>query len=115
MELMVLKSCITSLLSVRKQKDEIEFKQDKAKDRLVATQARAKDLREQESEIELELAQLESCMNELMEMPEEEDELMPGGGGEPSASGFGAAPPGAAVYASAGLTGPLGPPPHYMW
>eukprot|EP00959_Pyramimonas_sp_CCMP1952_P417231 8741607-Pyramimonas_sp.AAC.1 len=49
-----------------------------------------------------------------MEMPEEEDELMPGGGGEPMASGFGAAP-GAAGYAAAGLNGPLGPPSHYVW
>eukprot|EP00959_Pyramimonas_sp_CCMP1952_P314776 6589261-Pyramimonas_sp.AAC.1 len=108
MEKVVLKSCLTALLTVRKQKDGRKFKQDKTRYRLVATQARIRYLRDQEREIETELDQVGSCMDELREMPDaKEDEQMYAGGGEPANYGMAAAsgPP----YAPGGLPGPVGP------
>ncbi|CAK0807274.1 unnamed protein product [Prorocentrum cordatum] len=103
MELMVMKTCLASLVPVRKQRDEVRGRLDRAKDRHNNTVSRLKDLSEQEKEIELEIQQLQSCMNELEQMPDEppmDDQHMAS-----------SAQPQAAV---AGV-GPYGPQPQYAW
>ena len=79
MELMVLKSALASIQPVRDQKREVNWKLDKARDRLTSTQSRIKDLSTQEREIEVEIAQLESCKNELEELQEEPEDVGHGG------------------------------------
>ncbi|CAK0846981.1 unnamed protein product, partial [Prorocentrum cordatum] len=71
MELMVLKSALNSLNTIRDQKKDVNFKLDKAKDQLSNAMSRMQSLADQQQEIEMEIAQLESCLNELNEMPEE--------------------------------------------
>ncbi|CAK0877133.1 unnamed protein product, partial [Prorocentrum cordatum] len=58
----------------RDQKREVNWKLDKARDRLAATQNQKKERVIQEQDIEAEIAHLESCMNELKEMPDEIEE-----------------------------------------
>ncbi|CAK0831779.1 unnamed protein product [Prorocentrum cordatum] len=68
MELMVLKSALASLQPVREQKRDFNWKLGETRDKMASTQSRIRDLVATEREIEMEIAQLESCKNELEEM-----------------------------------------------
>eukprot|EP00959_Pyramimonas_sp_CCMP1952_P286289 5986474-Pyramimonas_sp.AAC.1 len=92
MELMVLKICLSALQPLKKQKDDIRFKLEKARYITTATQSRMRDLKDQEYDIELEIAQLESCHRELSELPEEEDDFMGAGTGGDAVGAFGGVP-----------------------